>query len=456
MKAEETMKCGEWQLGREIGRGSYGTVYIATRGLGERAAVKVCRRDEIGDGSYDRELRGAKLYIAIPPSVGLVNMRELVEEEWGFYSVMDLADDEFGNCDIDSYRSKNLSRVIDGEKALSLGEAVELGIALARGLATLQRHHLLHRDIKPSNVIYVRGKPVLSDPGLIVEEAQASTLVGTPGYVPPEKFTSAGGDVYSLGLTLKAASFGRKIEDLAKGPAHEADTGSRFFPAWWKILNKATDQTPAMRYQSAKALLKGLQALRFKMKLGAFFGSRMGKVAIVAAIVVISGILALMFVSYSRLKHELAHQQEQVEPAIRFEKDMTAHIEKMKRNAEYDVFALRMSVFDISRRGYEIEIEQISTTDAKRAAEIQRLLDKMELLDKKDESLCEEIRALSDKARAKSRQGRDDSEEYALAKKLYKERNRISAEMKSIRKEIEALTGRKSERVNRKSARRKR
>ena len=65
-------------------------------------------------------------------------------------------------------------------------------------------------------MLYVCGRPVLSDPGLVVDESEAASLVGTPGYVPPEKFTDAASDVYSLGLTLKAASFGRQIEDIDK------------------------------------------------------------------------------------------------------------------------------------------------------------------------------------------------------------------------------------------------
>ena len=157
-------------------------------------------------------------------------------------------------------------RVMEGEKALPLGECVKLGIALAKGLSALQRHHLLHRDIKPGNVIYVDGRPVLSDPGLVVEETEAASLVGTPGYVPPENFTAAAGDIYSLGLTLKAASFGRPIDELDKGPALEADTSAVLFPAWWRILNKATDPVPSRRYQSAKALLKDLKRLRARMR----------------------------------------------------------------------------------------------------------------------------------------------------------------------------------------------
>lgn len=67
----------------EIGHGAYGTVYLAERRDGERVAVKLCRRDAVGDERYARELRGAKLYKAIPHHDGLVQMRELVETEWG-------------------------------------------------------------------------------------------------------------------------------------------------------------------------------------------------------------------------------------------------------------------------------------------------------------------------------------------------------------------------------------
>ena len=300
-------QCGVWRLEREIGQGAYGTVYLAVGPGGERAAVKFCRRDAVGDERYARELRGAKLYRAIPHQEGLVRMWNLVETEWGFYTVMDLADDEFASDGAASpgraaspfaaasgvYRPKTLASVIDGEKALPLGECVKLGIALAKGLAALQHHHLLHRDIKPGNVIYVGGKPVLSDPGLVIEESEAASLVGTPGYVPPEKFTDAASNIYSLGLTLKAASFGRKLEDLDKGPALEADTGAALFPTWWRILNKATAPTPSRRYQSAKALIKDLNALQLKMAVMAPFRSWLAREAI--AVVVI---LLIIYVAY--------------------------------------------------------------------------------------------------------------------------------------------------------------
>ena len=263
---------GIWTLRREIGRGAYGVVYLAEGADGEQVAVKVCRRADIGEEGYARELRGAKLFRLIPPQEGLVRMLDLVETDWGFYTVLELADNEFDDAFLqspDTYHPKTLARVIAGEKALPFGECVKLALSLASGLAVLQRHHLLHRDIKPGNILYVGGRPVLSDPGLLVEEEEASSLVGTKGYVPPEAFTAAASDIYSLGLTLKAARFGRQIEELDRGPSQEADTGAPLFPVWWRILNKATNPDVSLRYRSAKAMLKDLHRFRLKMILQA-------------------------------------------------------------------------------------------------------------------------------------------------------------------------------------------
>ena len=76
-------KCGEWRLLREIGRGAYGVVYLAEASDGRLAALKLCRRAGTEDERYARELRGAKLYMSVSASEGLVGMREVIEDDWG-------------------------------------------------------------------------------------------------------------------------------------------------------------------------------------------------------------------------------------------------------------------------------------------------------------------------------------------------------------------------------------
>ena len=411
----DSVDCGEWRLGREIGRGAYGVVYAAANGNGERAAVKVCRRDEIGEERYGRELRGARLYSAIPPQEGLVRMREFAEEPWGFYAVMDLADDEFGQggSGNEAYRPKTLASVVEGEKALPLSECVRLGIALAKGLVALQRHHLLHRDIKPGNVIYVDGCPVLSDPGLVVEEAEAASLVGTPGYVPPENFSAAAGDIYSLGQTLKAASFGRRLEDLDKGPAIESDMGAPCFPLWWRILNKATDPTPFRRYQSAKALLKDLKRLRTKMAVSRF--AWMYKAAI--------GISFLSAIAYAYASYR---ERKQLEPEIKRVKQFFAIQQALNDFSSRDDAAWASfsgSYHCRTDESHRQRLTRVEEKDPARAKRMRDILNQMLEIDRKGEENNRRIKALRDKNKDGDKAGA--SERYNQAELLSMENEKL-------------------------------
>ncbi|MCR5752509.1 MAG: protein kinase [Kiritimatiellae bacterium] len=398
---------------REIGHGAYGKVYLSVGPADERAAVKVCRREDAGDERYERELRGAKLYRTIPPQEGLVRMRDLVEEGWGFYSVLDLADDEFGDAAEPSagYRPKTLSRVIEGEKALPLKECVKLALSLAKGLSALQRHHLLHRDIKPANVLYVKGHPVLSDPGLLVEESDAASLVGTPGYVPPERFTDAASDIYSLGLTLKAASFGRQVEDIDKGPAMEADTGAPLFPVWWKILNKATDPTPSRRHQSAKALIKDLSALRFRMAVAKYAWAY--KAAI--GIAFLPGV-AYMYESYRERKRLEA----EIEPVKRFAATLE-QVHEMSVQDPVSWSSFSGSYFCRTDESHRQRLKRAQEKDPVVAAAMREILEKMEEIDKKGEENNRRIKELHDKVGS----GQGDAERYNQAEMLSEENEKL-------------------------------
>ncbi len=419
--------CGSWRLEREIGHGAYGVVYLAFSPDGEHAAVKVCRRDAVDLERYSRELRGAKLYRAIPPQEGLVRMRTLAETEWGFYAVMDLADDEFGGASefAENYRPKTLASVIKGEKALPMKDCVNLAVSLARGLAALQRHHLLHRDIKPANVLYVCGRPVLSDPGLLVEESEAVSLVGTPGYVPPENFTDAASDVYSLGLTLKAASFGRQIEDVDKGPAVEADTGAPLFPSWWRILNKATDPVPSRRYQSAKALLRDLNALSRRTALAKWSWLRWASIGVLLA-----AAAAYMHRSYrerKRLETELEPLR-RVADAMKMLNDVSS-----KDDAVWSSFP--GSYFCHTDETHRQRLKRAEAKDPVRAAEMRALLDKMVEIDGKGEENNRRIQVLHEEAKA----GKDASEKYNQAELLSMENEKLVKSWLSLLEQFTVL-----------------
>ena len=206
------------ELLREIGAGAYGTVHLARLGAAF-VAVKRCDRpaDPAAAAAFLRELRGVRDYVRLPPHEGLVRVLRLVEDPGGawFWYAMELADREDGSsadglsaAGTDAYRPRTLASVLDAEVALPLRECVDLGLRLAGALAFLQSRHLAHRDVKPSNVLFVRGRPVLADIGLVRDVREAASLVGTPGYAPPEAPGTPEGDVYGLGRTLWRAATG--------------------------------------------------------------------------------------------------------------------------------------------------------------------------------------------------------------------------------------------------------
>ena len=260
----------QYRREREIGRGEYGVVYLA-KYLGTYYALKVVRHPGNADAShadaYARELRGVRLVMGLPKIDGLVRIHDFAQKSDGseFAYVMDLADperEEVGPFD-DNYRPRTLASVIDAEIALPLNECLDIGIRIASVLVALQRLHVIHRDIKPGNILFVRGKAVLADIGLAIDVRDATSIVGTPGYAPPERQGSPAGDVFGLGKTLYRISTGRQPSEEGLPPCTEADIDAPYFWKWMTILSKATSRDPARRYRSAKGLLRDLRRLRF-------------------------------------------------------------------------------------------------------------------------------------------------------------------------------------------------
>src|SRR3989440_713834 len=106
-----------------------------------------------------------------------------------------------------------LQELVDRTGPLPVRRVLELGIAIARGLAFAHDHGLVHRDVKPQNVLLNGdGQPKVTDFGIArsldVERGvtQTGTVLGTSNYIAPEQASGqpvdAQTDVYSLGVVL--------------------------------------------------------------------------------------------------------------------------------------------------------------------------------------------------------------------------------------------------------------
>ncbi len=112
----------------------------------------------------------------------------------------------------------NLEEYLKREGPLDAGQAIPLGAAIARALATAHEYDLVHHDVKPANVLLGHDKSVKVTDFGISELISAATksedvICGTPGYIAPECFLgdpyTPSADLFALGLILYEALVGR-------------------------------------------------------------------------------------------------------------------------------------------------------------------------------------------------------------------------------------------------------
>ena len=290
----------DYELLRLIGRGSYGDVWLARGVTGIFRAVKIVWRERFTEPEpFEREFKGLKEFAAISLSeahqLALLHIGRSADGAF-FYYVMELADDASSDRAIDPtrYVPLTLKEVRARRGRLPAAECITHGVALAQGLAELHARGLVHRDIKPSNVVLVEGQAKLADIGLVASFSDASTYVGTAGFVPPEGPGAPSADVFALGKVLYELSTGLDRADFPRLPAglrDFADAGEML--ELNEILLRACDPSPAARYVDGAALLKDMQMLRggrsLRRRRTVVRATRVAAVVAVAAGLAISG-----------------------------------------------------------------------------------------------------------------------------------------------------------------------
>jgi len=194
-----------WRLDAPLGEGALGVVYAAHDvETGAEAAVKVLRAELRDEGSVvARFLREAGVarrlaHPAIPRALGV-----------------GVAVDGAPALVMERVRGRDLRALLAGgapPRATALGIAARVAEALAHAHA----RGVIHRDVKPSNIMLADGDDAPSavrvlDFGLAfcLDEPRlstATTLVGTPAYMPPEQArgeaVGPAADLYALGAVL--------------------------------------------------------------------------------------------------------------------------------------------------------------------------------------------------------------------------------------------------------------
>jgi serine/threonine protein kinase len=183
-------------------------------------------------------------------------------------------------------------------RSMKTDEILDLGIQIADALDATHSKDIVHRDIKPGNLfITQRGDAKVLDFGLakltqeqtevdskmptaqVLEEALTSpgTALGTMAYMSPEqalgKELDAGTDLFSLGIILYEMATGTRPfrgetpaaisnELLNRTPSLANQLNPEMPSELGKIIDKALEKHPKMRYQHSSELRTDLSRLK--------------------------------------------------------------------------------------------------------------------------------------------------------------------------------------------------
>ena len=293
----------KWKICRELGQGSYGTVYEIQRedfGGVYKAALKVITVPQSG-----KELQSVLDEGMTPP-----------QAKQYFYSVVEDIGRECaimsrlkGTGNIVSYEDHAVLRHPDGigwdilirmellhpllpyvyQHPMARRDIIRLGIDICKALELCQRYNIIHRDIKPENIfISDNGDYKLGDFGIartIERTSSGLSKKGTYSYMAPEVYAGKeygfSVDTYSLGLVLyrmlnknrgpflpqppEAITFSSREQALARRMSGEALPRPFYGEGrLGEIVLKACAFDPKDRYSSPQQLRQELEAISYE------------------------------------------------------------------------------------------------------------------------------------------------------------------------------------------------
>jgi WD40 repeat protein len=289
---------GRFQIRRELGRGGFGTVFLAYDPILEReVALKVAHAEvvttpELRD-RFHREARAAS---------GLSHANLVPIHEAGDVGPVCFIVSEY--CP-----GPTLAQWLKGcSEPVPFHDSAQLVATLADAVHHAHSRGVLHRDLKPANILLQKsevpnpesesGEPTLSDSGLRISvfspkitdfglaknlheggleyPTRSGAVVGTASYMAPEqasgksKAIGTGADVYGLGAILYELLTGRppfkgesELDTLQQVQLEEAVTPARLRLKTPRDLEticlKCLQKEPARRYASALELAEDLR-----------------------------------------------------------------------------------------------------------------------------------------------------------------------------------------------------
>ncbi len=257
-----------YEILEKIGEGGMATVYKARCNILKRyVAVKVLREEYTTDEEFIKRFNTEAQAAASLTHPNIVSIFDVGHEDNVYYIVMELV------------QGKTLKEIINEDGVLPWKWSINIAIQVASALETAHKNNIVHRDIKPHNIIITEdGIAKVTDFGIAKAVSNSTitafgTTIGSVHYFSPEHarggYTDAKSDIYSLGVVMYEMLTGRvpfdadtpvsiALKHMQEKPVEPIKLNPSIPLAINKIIMKAMEKEPSLRYQSATEMLKDL------------------------------------------------------------------------------------------------------------------------------------------------------------------------------------------------------
>ena len=248
-------RVGPYHLVERLGRGGMGDVWLAqdptgaAGGAPRRVALKLLDRvltdNPAARARFAREVAAARR-VRGPCVAALLDADVDADQPWLASAYV---------------AGPTLEQHVGEHGPLAVAPLRALGAALADALMSIHAAGVVHRDLTPRNVVLGPDGPRVVDFGIAWFDGgqpitRDGSWVGTPAWMPPERFTDVGvtaaSDVWSWGAVMAYAARGWPAIDgiptVAAGRAARGEIDIEGLPAWLEPTVRAAMATdPASR-----------------------------------------------------------------------------------------------------------------------------------------------------------------------------------------------------------------
>ncbi|WP_242653645.1 Stk1 family PASTA domain-containing Ser/Thr kinase [Thermincola potens] len=271
LKVGQFLGNNRYEILSQLGGGGMALVYKARCTLLQRiVTIKVLRPEFTSDPDFVDRFRNEAQAVARLSHPNIVGIYDVGEENGIHYIVMEYIE------------GRNLKEVIHEKGALPVNEAVNIAKQICDALSHAHENGIIHRDIKPHNILLANnGRVKVTDFGIARAVTastitQHGTILGSVHYISPEQAkgqpATAQSDLYSAGVVLYEMLTGKvpfeadtpvsvALKHIQEKPAIPSTVNPQVTPELDKVILRAMEKDPGLRYQTAKSMADDLNTV---------------------------------------------------------------------------------------------------------------------------------------------------------------------------------------------------